>query len=279
MSIQKAQSKSTIRDISTGIDATVELDNENKGALRVIATSDNQGLQTYDMSVAVSLGLITGYKRVAVFGYNNSVSAGYEPVWSNSGSSYVFPSSASTLDISSTSTSDTLAGTGARKLVIEGLDSAYNPIIEQINLNGTSTVTTLQSFLRVTFAYLSEAGSGTHNIGDISIKHGVNILGYLKATDSQTQQCITTVPDGKYFLLEKGFFSYDKNNQSSVKIFIVNNGVKRCIINVASSGEQTDYLTKYPFLIPPKTDILVEAAVSTGNPTATAGIEFLEVTI
>ncbi len=278
MTIQKAQSKSTIRDITTGINATVELDASSKGALRTIVTSDNQGLQVYDMSVAVTLGLITGYKRVALFGYNLSVSSGFEPVWSKS-DTYTFPSSASTLTISSTSTSDTLAGTGARKLVIEGLDSSHNEIIEQINMNGTSNVTTAQSFLRVNFAYLSEAGSNQSNAGDISINSGANTISFLKAGDSQSQQCIGTVPTGKYYLLSKGFFSYDKNNQSSVKIYIIANGVKRCIINVASAGEQTDYLTKYPFLLPPKTDIIVESSVSTGNPSATAGIEFLEVTI
>lgn len=71
------------------------------------------------------------------------------------------------LDISSSSTADASAGTGARTVVIYGLDDGYNPLTETVTLNGQTIVTTAAKFRRVFAAYALTFGIGLQNAGDI----------------------------------------------------------------------------------------------------------------
>jgi len=73
------------------------------------------------------------------------------------------------LDITSSNIADTTASTGARTIVIYGLDTDYNPLVETINLAGQTKITTVNSFRRVFAAYVTIAGTGEVNAGDIYI--------------------------------------------------------------------------------------------------------------
>lgn len=73
------------------------------------------------------------------------------------------------LDITSSSALDTVAGTGARTLILYGLDHDYNPLVETINLAGQTKITTVNSFRRLFAAYVTIAGTGEVNAGDIYI--------------------------------------------------------------------------------------------------------------
>jgi len=73
------------------------------------------------------------------------------------------------LDITSSNIADTVGSTGARTLVLYGLDSDYNPLVEEINLAGQTKVTTVNSFRRLFAAYVTIAGTGEVNAGDIYI--------------------------------------------------------------------------------------------------------------
>ena len=73
------------------------------------------------------------------------------------------------LDITSTSTADAVAGTGARTIRIFGLDFAGNPLSADVTLNGQTIVTTTKLFWRVFGAIVLTAGTGRKNAGDIYI--------------------------------------------------------------------------------------------------------------
>ncbi len=60
-------------------------------------------------------------------------------------------------------------GTGARTVLIKGLDVDYTEISEVIALNGTSAVTTVNEYLRINSFEVVTAGSGGTNAGAISI--------------------------------------------------------------------------------------------------------------
>ena len=84
----------------------------------------------------------------------------------------VFLTSATTIEVISTSSNDTLAGSGARIVEVEGIDNTYNLIKETINMNGTSASSaSVNQFFRVYQAKIYEVGtySGS-NDGDITIR-------------------------------------------------------------------------------------------------------------
>jgi len=71
------------------------------------------------------------------------------------------------LDITSSSTADTAAGTGLQTLIVYGLDDDYNPLTEVVTMNGQTIVQTANEFRRVFAAYMLTTGTGNQNAGDI----------------------------------------------------------------------------------------------------------------
>lgn len=132
------------------------------------------------------------------FAETGAVAAGAsQDLWDTSGNlSYL--SAADTLDVVSTSANDTLAGTGARIIRIQGLDGDYNLITEDVNMNGTSAVTTAQEFLRVFRVRMIFAGSGETNAGNISITDttGGSTQGFINTGYGVSEMSHFTVPAG-----------------------------------------------------------------------------------
>lgn len=120
----------------------------------------------------VARGQISFHQAIQVFGYNPDVDTSEESVWPDGGT-VPHPTSASVLKISSSSTDDTSAGTGARTVVIGGLDADYNVISETVTLNGQTEVNTTNSYLYVNSFYVATAGSGGANAGNINAGTGV----------------------------------------------------------------------------------------------------------
>lgn len=123
-----------------------------------------------DFHYEVAISKRQGHTTWNKFGYNNDVdTGGAEHVWSFGGTHTIL-TSAETLDVVSTSTNDTnSSGTGARSVRVYGIDANYEALTEDVNLNGTTTVTTSGSFLGVNRAVVLTCGSGGVNAGDINI--------------------------------------------------------------------------------------------------------------
>ena len=144
----------------------------------------------------VSRGQITYHERVCPFGFNTAVTTS-ETVWSVGGL-YTFPAAATVLTAVSDDADDAAGDTGARTVVIEGLNANYKEIVETVTMNGTSAVTTTQSFLRVNKAFVATAGSSATNEGTITIANsGPTTLASIAAGAGIAEQCVYTVPAGK----------------------------------------------------------------------------------
>lgn len=111
---------------------------------------------------------VTNHIPLFIYGANPSVGVTTVPIWP-CGPVEQFPASAQTLNIVSTSTSDTLLGTGARSIRIAGLDDNYDPFFEDIDLDGTTPVTTSNRFFRVNNSFITAAGADNFNQGEITI--------------------------------------------------------------------------------------------------------------
>ena len=153
--------------------------------------------------LAVAMGKVEGVLFEHKFGLNEAVTGAYATIWTITGIA-TYLASASVLKISSSSTADdSPSGTGALTINIAGLDGNYNPIDENVILNGRTEVNTIQTFLRVHRMKLLTAGSGATNAGVIyagtgtvttgvpANKYGAIAIGYGK-----TLQAMYTIRAG-----------------------------------------------------------------------------------
>ena len=134
-------------------------------------------------------------RAVYKFGYNSAISTTEEVVW-DGGNVYSYISTAATATIVSSSAADDATGTGARKIVIEGLDENYAPQSVEVTMDGTTNVTTTEEWLAINRMYVTEAGSGEVNAGNITATVGGTTRSQITADRGQTLQAVYTVPAG-----------------------------------------------------------------------------------
>jgi hypothetical protein len=150
----------------------------------------------------VARNQISFHKSNFKFGFNADVDDSLETVWAQGGL-YSYLASASVLKVSSSSTADTSAGTGARTVELSGLDTNYDEISETVTLNGQTAVNTTNEFLRINRMVVRSAGSGGQNAGVIyagtgTVTTGVpaNKYATIAIGDNQTVMALWTVPRG-----------------------------------------------------------------------------------
>lgn len=179
----------------------------DSGLYQNVEINDVGALNTSSFLLDVARQRFDTYRINTKFGRNNEINnsgsrTAPADIWSGGGSYTGFPitGAATTLAISSASASDTSAGTGARTIILEGLDTDYNPISETITMNGTTTVTSIHSYWRMSRAKVVTAGSVQTNVGQISAAWTgtpAQIFMAMPADAGQTAICCDTVPAGK----------------------------------------------------------------------------------
>ena len=149
----------------------------------------------------VARGQIQAHSVVTIAGYNSDVDQAWEMITPVGNLTY--PAAALQMTVSSADADDTSAGTGARTVLITGLDANYAVISETVTMNGQTAVTTTNSFLRINAMLVTTAGTSLANEGIIYIGTGVvtagvpatvyNVIaaGFNNATSSQY-----TIPAG-----------------------------------------------------------------------------------
>ena len=185
----------------------------------------------------VARGQISGHYGLFKFGNNAIVGDSLETIWAEGGL-YSYLTAATVLTVSSSSTDDTSAGTGARTVQLYGLDGDYNEINELVTLNGQTPVNTTQSFLRINRMVVRSAGSGGANAGIIyagtgTVTTGVpaNVYASINGVTgaNQSLMALWTVPAGyTAYLLQ-----YDVSNGTSSQT----PAVCKLILSVRPYGE------------------------------------------
>jgi len=239
----------------------------------VISSITRQG--TFEpFELQVSRGQIQGHRNVTVFGFNGDVDTSQVSVWPLQ-SLITFPSAALQMTVSSTSANDTAAGTGARTVVVQGLDANYNEVTETVTLNGQTAVTMTASLLRVNYAYVATAGSGNSAAGDIYIGTGTVTAGVpattyniIKFDYNGTTTGSYTVPAGYTAYVSQGLFSAGQSTGSSpVQGRLLTRGlnnIRRTAAVTTVNNSVADYVFEYPLEVSEKTTIEA-TAVGTAN--------------
>lgn len=112
-----------------------------------------------DFYLEVRKGNVAKHSIVQKFGAIQNVTTTLTPVTTSG--NYPTPLTPVSLEVVSSSTNDTAAGTGARALTIEGISNtngAWTREVQTIALNGTTAVSVPNQMLRVDRLYVSTAG-------------------------------------------------------------------------------------------------------------------------
>lgn len=229
----------------------------------------------------VSRGQIPWHKTLFKYGSNSDINGSLETIWS-AGGVYAYPAAAIQMKVSSSSTDDAALGTGARTIVVAGLDADYNEISETVTLNGQTEVLTTKSYLRVYRSYVATAGSGATAAGTIYIGTGTVTLGVpatiyaeIPIGANQTLMAVWTVPAGYTAYFTRGSLSASSNNDTHTLLgklcFRPFGGVMRTAVEVTINNGYIPFDFEYPLALPEKTDIEARAiALSGSNYYATA---------
>jgi len=221
----------------------------------------------------VSRNQITGHSAQNIFGYGTTPasSAGtFRTVWENMATTeYVFPSSAITMNLKSDTVGDTAT------ITIVGLDANYNVLTENLVLNGTTNVPTVNQYFRINSMFVS-VGSATNPTGVITLSNlgatvvyaqiNTGVFNGVTSSLGATQMAVYTVPAG-YTFYGWRYGAYSSFNGNSVNyttyraITNSSSGVQRLIV-------QTPFNTTYevhrqfPFSYTEKTDLRFQVASS-----------------
>lgn len=170
--------------------------------------------QDYDATVVrptdvideIALGLRQGVTTWQKFGYNDDVdTASAEVIWATGGAHTIL-TSASTLTIVSSDVDDDgdPADTGARTIIIYGIDANRESQTEVVTMNGTTNVVTSSTWLGINRVAVASAGSSQANEGNITITAttGGSVQAYIPAGQGVTQQLIYFTPSNARSLVK-----------------------------------------------------------------------------
>jgi hypothetical protein len=226
--------------------------------------------------LAISRGHAKGYRTLYKFGYNPDVDGAEETVWGQGGN-YPWFAGELTVFVSSSSANDSGTGTGARTILIQGLDENYAEVEETITLNGQAQITSQLSYLRIYRAFVTLAGSGgsaagTIYIGSSGATGGVpNTSIYASLSlGNQTQIAAYTVPAGHTLYVDEINFTaaVSQANKLVTCKFVSrefgSNVFRTRFIQVLQSNQLIQTF-KYPQAFAEKTDLECRASTDTTN--------------
>lgn len=174
----------------------------------------------FDFFVRAALGE-NGLSAVNKFGYVDGVTTTEETIWSEGGI-YVYPSAATTMTASSDNTNDALAGSGAKRIEVQGLDANWDEQTITVEMDGQNGVTISPDLIRVNRVKVLDDQDALGNIyvgsGTITTGKPANVYSKVDVGENQTLQTVYSVPRGKKALLFLLGTSSAKNEEITVSL-------------------------------------------------------------
>lgn len=137
-----------------------------------------------------------------------------EDLW-DGGGVWVAPTQARVHAIASTSVNDTAAGTGARTVRVIGLPGwDREEVSEIVEMNGTGSVNTVNSYVIIYRMQVVTAGTGGYNDGDITATAATDgtVTAQITAGFGQTLMAIFGIPSSKRIVLTQWHASIARQN-------------------------------------------------------------------
>jgi hypothetical protein len=255
----------TFQKLTTAIDGRLP---QNFDALAVRPTK---------FEYEVALGNREGTATWNQWGYNDDIDIGTETVWSVGG---IFSplTTDNTLSIVSTSTNDTSGGTGARSIIVYGIDANRDEQTEVVTLNGTTPVVTTSTWLGINRLAIYVSGSGATNAGTINVTAVTagTVQGQIPIGLGASQSAIFFVSADHQMLLDWMLLNINKTGGSSpivtikmfVHSFVSNSRYEVFRHTVDTAVENTVELKpSQPFQVGENSVITLEATTNVNNTT------------
>lgn len=218
-----------------------------------------------DYFIEITRGHIGGVKPTVIIGRSDSITTIEKEIWDSS-VAYTYLTSSSILQISSTSLNDISTGTGAKTIIISGLDGNYNEINEVVTLNGNTNVPTTKSYLRIFYIIVDTAGSIGCNDGIITAKVGVVTYAQINIMYGRTAMALYTVPAGKTGYVYKYSANTGKGADVEIKNYVKKYNKSSYVDYHAVLYENNINIDiSTPTKIIEKTDISVKSFTSAGT--------------
>lgn len=150
-----------------------------------------------DFYLNIARRLVSNSSAIMRFGRNPNINISDQDVW-GVGGTWLPPTAARLHNIKSSNANDTALGTGARTVVIVGLDADYAVQTETISMNGVTNVPTVNTYTMINRMYVATAGDGLTNAGNISATAAVDltVTAQINTGYGEALQAIYQVPAG-----------------------------------------------------------------------------------
>jgi hypothetical protein len=236
----------------------------NKGKIMLKKLRHKELLDYFEL---LGKGQLVHKSIVYKFG-RNSAATNNTAVWDGE-TNYTFLTQASKLKIKSVSPDDTnITGSGAHTVRIYGCDAQYNPIYEDVELNGITDVLTNKSFLRTFRGKIINGADHTvfgSNHGDITMTSvdGNILQAKILTGKGQTLMAIYTIPAGYTGLIWQASGGVGKGKACTTELRVREYGgvfqVKGIRDHYQNSFQQS---YKAPTKVNEKSDIVFTTGVS-----------------
>lgn len=133
-------------------------------------------IKNFSNTTDVAFGTVPDTEMIEPAGHSAALSGTEQTLW-DEGGIYAFPSSAASLNISSDNTQDDGGQTGALTVTVTYLDANYYEQTETLTMNGTASVASVGSMLRINGMSVRSSGSNNANVGTIYLGTGTNTGG------------------------------------------------------------------------------------------------------
>ena len=239
-----------------------------------LASSVTRWGRNEPFELQISRNQIPYHKRVFKFGFNPDINGTEETIW-DAGGIYVYPSSA--VAMTATTTAGTASDDNGVLVTIQGLDTDYNEVSEEVTLAGAGTATTTQTFLRVYRAFVSGSQEPT---GTINITNGGTTYARITVGENQTLMALWTVPAGytayiNHINIATGTTNANQYITASFLSREINKVFRIQLKQTISRGGVADFVIEYPLPFKEKTDLEVRAVSSGTNNLVSADFEIL----
>lgn len=224
----------------------------------------------------LGFGLRPGFRRIVALGHNPSIDTTSTPedIWTGGGI-YPWMIAATSLEALSASADDAAAGTGARTIIVNGLDINYAEISEVVTMNGVTPVPLVTQFFRINGVFTTTCGSGQVNAGDITLRDsgGGTTRAIMPLGKGILRQSIYTVPAGHF--LQVTDHLYVINRSGGVSRYATVSTWQRSLAGVVRMPLEVSFGERQPYLqngvpgipYPEKTDVLMRCTNVTSNAT------------
>lgn len=132
-------------------------------------TSFKYPMSVGDFNIDVATRKLGSSLSISKFGSRTALASGVEEdLWLGTPDTLVRLESAERMSVVSTDVDDALGGTGAEYVTVIGLDNTFSTIQEEVELDGTTPVLTIGTFLRVNLSIVRGSNEGA-NQGTITV--------------------------------------------------------------------------------------------------------------